>query len=303
MPTGRWRPHAVLTDDDLPGLWEQLGIPGVIDVHTHFLPEPVMRKVWAYFDAARDNYGIEWPITYRASDDERLARLRAMGVLRFTSLVYAHKAGMAAWLNDWSLDFADSVPECLPTATFYPEPDAPAYVADALARGARVFKVHLQVSDFDPRAPLLDPVWALLAEAGAPVVTHCGSAPLPGRFTGPGPIGEVLARHRDLRLIVAHLGADEFTEFLDLAEHRPHTWLDTTMGLTDFMQAMRPFPPDRLPQLRELAAAGRVLFGSDFPNIPYPFAHQVQVLSDHGLDMPQMLWHAPNALFDSGVSG
>lgn len=287
----------MLTDEELPQLWESLGIPGIVDVHTHFLPEPVMKKVWAYFDDAGSNYGIQWPITYRWQDDERLAHLRGMGVLRFTSLVYAHKPGMAAWLNDWSLDFAAEVPDCLPTATFFPEPGAEEYVAHALERGARVFKIHLQVGGFDPRDPALTGVWGQLAEAAVPVVTHCGSAPLPGRFTGPGPIGEVLAAFPDLRLVVAHLGADEFEDFLDLVARREHTWLDTTMGLTDFMQALRPFPPSRLPQLRDLSAQGKVLFGSDFPNIPYPFAHQVEVLVEHGLDMPRLLWDAPASLF------
>jgi uncharacterized protein len=32
-------------------LWEPLGLPGIIDVHTHFMPKSVMDKVWQYFDA------------------------------------------------------------------------------------------------------------------------------------------------------------------------------------------------------------------------------------------------------------
>ncbi len=287
----------MLTDGDLPGLWRELGIPGAIDVHTHFLPAPVMRAVWAYFDEAEANYGVAWPITYRWQDDERLAHLRDMGILRFTSLVYAHKPQMAAWLNDWSLDFAAEVPDCLPTATFYPESAAGEYVAAALRRGARVFKVHLQVGDFDPRDPLLDQVWGHLAEAEVPVVVHCGSAPLPGRFTGVEPIADVARRFPHLRLIIAHLGAGEFAEFLDLARTRPHTWLDTTMGLTGFMQGLRPFPVELMPSLRAAAADGQVLFGSDFPNIPYSFAHQVEVLLEAGLDMPEVLWRAPARLF------
>ncbi len=287
----------MLTDADLPGLWRDLGLPGVVDVHTHFLPEPVMRKVWAYFDAAGENYGVPWPIEYRWGDDERLAHLRSMGVRRFTSLVYAHKPGMAEWLSRWSLEFAAMVPECIPTATFYPEPGAATYVAESLEAGARLFKVHVQVGDFDPRDRLLEPVWGQLAEAGVPALVHCGSAPLAGRFTGPEPIGEVLTRFARLPVIVAHLGAGEFGEFLNLTRDRPLTWLDTTMGLTDFMQAMTPYPVRRLAELRELSAQGRVLFGSDFPNIPYPYAHQVQVLADAGLDLRQVLWDAPQALF------
>jgi len=298
MPSGPWPPRDdVLTDADLPGLWRELGIPGAIDVHTHFLPTPVMRAVWSYFDEAEANYGVAWPITYRWQDDERLAHLRAMRILRFTALVYAHKPGMAAWLNDWALEFAADVPDCLPTATFYPELEARDYVGSALRRGARVFKVHMQVGDFDPRDHLLDPVWGQLADAAVPVVVHCGSAPLPGRFTGPGPIGEVVHRFPDLRLIVAHLGAGEFEEFLELTETRPHTWLDTTMGLTGFMQDLRPFPEELLPRLRAASSEGRMLFGSDFPNIPYAYAHQVEVLLEAGLDMSEVLWGAPARLF------
>jgi hypothetical protein len=293
----------VLTDADLPSLWHGLGIPGVCDVHTHFMPEAVMRSVWAYFDAAGDNYGVPWPIEYRWADDARLNHLRALGVRKFTALVYAHKPGMAEWLSRWAIDFASHVPDCLPTATFYPEPEAERYVSEALARGAQVFKVHLQVGDFDPRDPLLDPVWGLLADAAVPVLIHCGSAPLAGRFTGPGPIGEVLDRFPRLRVIVAHLGADEFEVFLDMVQARENTWLDTTMALTDFMQQLRPFPVGRLAQLRALSGQGKVLFGSDFPNIPYPYAHQVEVLSDHGLDMPEVLWRAPVRLFGVQASG
>ena len=40
--------------------------------------------------------------------------------------------------------------------------------------------------------------------------------------------------------------------------------------------------PDR-PRLRELGLAGKVLLGSDFPNIPYPYAHQLDALA--GLDL------------------
>jgi hypothetical protein len=287
----------VLTDADLPSLWHELAIPGAVDVHTHFLPEAVMHSVWRYFDAAEDNYGVPWPIEYRWDDDARLDHLRAMGVRRFTALVYAHKPGMAAWLSRWALDFASRTPDCLPTATFYPEPGVQRYVSEAVAGGAQVFKIHLQVGDFDPRDRLLDPVWGLLADAAVPVLIHCGSAPLSGRFTGPGPIGEVLDRFPRLRVIVAHLGADEFEAFLDMVQARENTWLDTTMALTGFMQQLRPFPPDRLAQLRTLSGQGKVLFGSDFPNIPYPYAHQVEVLSDHGLDMPEVLWRAPARLF------
>ena len=116
--------------------WTRLGLPGLVDVHVHFMPKPVMDKVWAYFDAAGPLVGTPWPIAYRTDEADRLARLRAFGVRAVPSLVYPHKPGMAAWLNQWSAGFAAGRPQVLQSATFYPEPEAAAYVTDALDAGA-----------------------------------------------------------------------------------------------------------------------------------------------------------------------
>nr|WP_203643166.1 amidohydrolase family protein [Streptomyces sp. SID14478] len=255
-------------------------MPGLVDVHTHFMPDRVLRKVWAYFDAAGPLVGSEWPITYREEEEQRLARLREFGVVAFTSMLYPHKAGMAEWLNGWAADFAARTPDCLHTATFFPEPGAEAYVRRAIEAGARVFKAHVQVGAYDPNDPLLDPVWGLLAEAGVPVVTHCGSGPAPGKHTGPEPMARVLERHPRLPLVVAHLGMPEYAQFLDLAERHQEVRLDTTMAFTDFCERKMPFPRAELGRLRDLG--DRVLLGSDFPNIPYPYVHQLEAIERLG---------------------
>lgn len=262
-------------------LYRRLGLPGLIDVHTHFMPERVLRKVWAYFDSAGPLTGRPWPITYRDEESVRLATLRGFGVRAFTSLVYPHKPAMAAWLNDWAADFAGRVPDCLHTATFYPEPDAAEYVATALSQGARIFKCHIQVGDYDPNDPLLDLVWGALADAGVPVLIHCGSGPAPGTFTGPEPITELLRRFPRLRLIIAHMGMPEYRDFLDLAQRYPGVHLDTTMAFTDFTEADIPFPASDRGLLLDLG--DRILFGSDFPNIPYPYQHALAALERLGL--------------------
>lgn len=164
-------------------IWQELGIPGIVDVHTHFMPKSVMDKVWAYFDSAGPLVGRPWPITYRADESQRVTTLRDFGVLRFTSLVYPHKPQMAAWLNQWAAQFAAQTPDCIHTATFFPEPGAADYVREAIDAGVGVFKVHVQVGAFSPTDPLLVPVWGLIEDAGVPVVIHCGSGPAPGEFT------------------------------------------------------------------------------------------------------------------------
>ncbi|MEU5594775.1 amidohydrolase family protein [Streptomyces sp. NPDC020298] len=261
---------------------ERLGLPGLVDVHTHFMPERVLRKVWGYFDSLSPvTGGIEWPITYRHEETERLAVLRKFGVRAFTAMLYPHKPGMAEWLNQWAADFARRTPDCLHTSTLFPEAGVEIYVREAVEAGARVFKAHLQVGAYDPADETLDPAWGLLSEAGIPVVMHCGSGPAPGKHTGPGPVARMLARHPRLRLVVAHMGMPEYEDFLDLAERYEEVRLDTTMAFTDFAERSAPFPQRALPRLADLGE--RILLGSDFPNIPYPYVHQLAALERLGL--------------------
>ena len=287
-------------DADVPRFWRELGLPGLVDVHVHFLPEQVQAKVWEYFGRARDHYGTAtWPITYRLPVEERLEVLDRLGVRAFSTLPYPHKPGMAAWLNDWSAGFADGRPQVLQSATFYPEPEAAGYVAEALDRGARLFKVHVQVGAFDPRDRLLDDVWARLEQTGTPVVIHCGSGPLAGEHTGPVPMAGLLQRFPRLQLVIAHLGMPEYAEFLDLAEGYERVHLDTTMFATDFTErGSNAFDRALLPRLSDLR--GKVLLGSDFPSIPYPYAHQLEAL--HRLDLGEewlraVLWGNGARLF------
>lgn len=254
--------------------WQGLGLPGLIDLHVHFMPPNVLAKVWAFFESG--HAGRPWPMVYKQSEDERVELLRAFGVVRFGALPYPHKADMAAWLNSWSAEFAARTPDAVHSSTFFPEPGALGYVTKAVDSGARLFKSHLQVGGYDPRDERLDQVWGLLAEAGLPVVVHCGSMPTPGSFTGPGPMSEILARHPRLKLIVAHLGGAEYTEFLDLLDQYPGVYLDTTMAFSDFMNDIAPFPAELLPRLVD--AGDRIVLGTDFPSIPYPYVHQLQVL-------------------------
>jgi len=268
-------------DADVPGWWERLGLPGLIDIHTHFMPPQVLAAVWRYFDNATEHYGTPWPVHYRGTEAERLETLRELGVRRFTALVYPHKPDMAESLNRWARDFAAHTPDCAPSGTFYPEPSALSYVREALEAGTRVFKVHVQVGEFDPRDRLLEAVWGSLAEAAVPVVVHCGSGPLPGRHTGPGPFGEVLAAHPQLTAVIAHCGAPEYAEHVAMAERYANVHLDTTMVGTAFMNQLAPVSADVIARLGALQ--DRVVLGTDFPNIPYPFGDQIAALEGFGL--------------------
>jgi hypothetical protein len=270
------------SDEDVPAWVDSLGLDGLVDIHVHFLPEAVMNKVWAYFDQAEVHYGMPWPVHYRTSESERLETLRALGVQQFAPLVYPHKPGMGEWLTTWALEFAERVPEAVPTATLYPEPSAVSYVDAALRAGARCFKAHVQVGAYDPRDDLLDGAWGALADAGVPVVVHCGHGPLRGGHTGLDVFGAVLARHPRLTAVLAHAGMPEYEAAFELVRRHPRVYLDTTMVGVPFAQRMAQLPPDWTDRLVD--SADRVVLGTDFPNIPYPYAVQLKAIAGWAAD-------------------
>ncbi len=153
----------------------------------------------------------------------------------------------------------------------------------------------MQVGEFDLDDPLLDPVWGLLAEAGTPVVVHAGHAPVGNDFTGPAPMARVLAAHPRLCLVVAHLGAPDYLDFMSFADTYDRVHLDTTMTFTDFWETT--YPDGMLARLADLG--DRILLGTDFPTIPYPYGHQLEGLErlELGDDwLRAVCWHNAEAL-------
>ena len=125
------------------------------------------------------------------------------------------------------------------------EPDAEAVVREALGTlGLRGLKLHCHVQRMAPDDPRLDVVYQLASDAERPILIHAGrepSNPAYGLNTralcGVDAVERVLQRFPKLKLIVPHLGADEFVEYGALLERYPNLWLDTTMVVGDY------FPP------------------------------------------------------------
>jgi predicted TIM-barrel fold metal-dependent hydrolase len=285
-----------MTDEEIPQFLEELGIPGIIDAHVHFLPERLQQAVWRWFDGLTP----AWPVTYRSPAPDRLATLARLGVRHHTALAYAHQPGMLRFLNDYTLGLAVAEPAVIPCFTIYPEPGAGQETDRCLRAGGRCVKVHLQVGGFDATDPLLDESWGLLQDAGVPVVIHAGAvADGSGneQWCGPEPVRRLLARFARLRLVIAHLGAPDYDEFLSLAEQHPGVWLDTAMVFTN-PPYLSPFPSRLVPRLAGLGH--RIAFGSDFPTIPHALAAQLSGLSALGLGdswLRDLLWHNGTRLF------
>ncbi|MDT2009031.1 amidohydrolase family protein [Rhodococcus opacus] len=158
------------------------------------------------------------------------------------------------------------------------EKSAAGYVAEAIRVGhARLQVPHPGGAVLTQRSAPRSRV-GCAAGVGCPTVIHCGSGPAPGTYTGPEPIAELLSRYPRLHLIIAHMGLPEYRKFLDLAGKYPNVYLDTTMAFTDYTEAATPFPRDEVHRLSDLQE--RIVFGSDFPNIPYPYLDALEVSPD-----------------------
>jgi predicted TIM-barrel fold metal-dependent hydrolase len=206
---------------------------------------------------------------------------RSVAAHRFDAawlLPYAHKAGVAASINEWSATAARRYPRLIPGATFHPaDPDLSELARQALVElGLRVVKLHCSVGDFAPSDPRLRPLWATAARLGVPVVIHAGRRS-PGETAADelDDLVPVLRAEPGLRLVLAHAGYPATARALELMGEFDNLYADVT-PVWD-----RPVPVGR-PELEALA--GRFLFGSDAPNNPVPAAEQARWFEALGLD-------------------
>lgn len=264
-------PLPALNDEEGPRL--PTNLPPVVDAHVHLFPDRVFESIWRWFDT----HG--WPIRYKLKTPETLEFLFSRGVTKVVALHYAHKAGMARALNDYVAALAAQDARIIGLATVFPgEPDAKQILKDAFAKGLSGVKLHCHVQCFAPDAPELHEIYEACAEAGKPLVMHAGREPAspaykcdPYALCAADRIERVLKDHPRLKLCVPHLGADEFDDYTRLLEQHDSLWLDTTMVAANY------FPLDVPRRIFEVRPE-RILYGTDFPNLPYAWDREVKHL-------------------------
>ena len=188
-----------------------------------------------------------------------------MGVRRFSALPYAHKPGVATLPQRLGAGFAADVPESLWSATFYPEPEAAAYVARPGRRRRRDLQAAPAGGGVPPRRP------AAATRCGARSRTpgcrsSCTPAPgrsatrSPGRRRGAGAGAVPAAGARG-----GPHGAPECEEFL--------RWPSATSGSASTPRWCSPTSSPPLPPATAAAArdlGDKVLLGTRLPDHPLP---------------------------------
>jgi predicted TIM-barrel fold metal-dependent hydrolase len=246
----------------------------MIDVHVHLHPRRLFAAIRRWF-AERS----PWELTH-ATEPESVARTLAdAGVERFVFCSYAHKPGIARELNGWLAATSRALDgRGLPLATVHLDDADPAGdVRAALDDGCIGLKVHEDVQRLAVDDPRFAPVFARVAERDGFVLAHVGPIPWSSDTRdGPARVERVLERHPGLRLVVAHLGAPDSRRYFALMRSRPTLYLDTTMAFAGS------FAPEITAGEIE-AVAGRVVYGTDYPNIPYEYERERAKLETLGL--------------------
>jgi uncharacterized protein len=250
------------------------GLPSVIDAHVHIFPGDMFSAVWRWFD----DYG--WHIRYRMTSSRIFEFLLSHGIQHIIAFQYAHKPGIANMLNTYMAEkcslFNNRVTGL---ATVFPgEPDAENLLQEAFDSGLGGLKLHTHVQCFDMNSYPLNCLYECCRINNKPVVIHAGREPKspayrcdPYQLCSAEKVEHIVKDFPDLRICVPHLGFDEILAYKEMIEKYDNLWLDTAMAAADY------FPIEGEIDLG-CYRSDRVMYGSDFPNIPYAWDRELKLL-------------------------
>ena len=276
----------------LPAIHDQEGesvperLPPVVDAHVHVFPGNIFSAIWAWFDENA------WPIRYRMSSSEALRYLLDRGVRHVIALQYAHKPGISQMLNRYMAKKCEEFPGKITgmAAVFPGEPDAEKILKEAFGHGLKGVKLHAHVQCFDMNSEEMNRLYDLCQSEQKPMVMHVGREPKskayrcdPYQICRADKLERVLRDFPGLRICVPHLGMDEISAYKKMTEKYDNLWLDTTMVLADY------FPMKGAIELGSFRA-DRVMYGSDFPNIPYAWDRELRWFERSGLPRENLEW-------------
>ncbi|MFN2546105.1 MAG: amidohydrolase family protein [Myxococcales bacterium] len=246
----------------------------IVDAHVHLFPDRLAEAIRRWFDAHA------WSIEHRIGVDAAVATLREGGIDGCVALPYVHKPGMSDAVNDFTAALALRHPDMVwPCCTVFPgEAGNEERLEKALSGVFRGVKIHCHVMKIAPDDARLDVVWRASARHRKPVTIHCGPEPsLPGYgidtrdVSGADRLKRALDRHPGAIAIVPHLGVDESEKFEAMLRDYPGLYLDTTMACTGY------FPYEPSPDIIR-RNPDRILYGTDFPNLPYAWDRELKTI-------------------------
>lgn len=254
------------------------GLPPVVDAHVHVFPDDLSIAIQGWFD----RHG--WPIRHRLKAEDVAPFLLSRGVGHVVVMCYAHRPGVSGSLNRFMASIAMQDSRIIALGTVFPgEAGVRGVLEEAFGLGLAGVKLHAHVQCIPVDAPETHEVAGLCEEHNKPLVLHAGREPRspayacdPYEICGARKVKNLLRDHPGLKLCVPHLGMDEYDAHRRLIEEHDNLWLDTTMALAGY------FPGASPPSLTSFRP-DRVLYGTDFPNLPYAWDRELKRIIQCGL--------------------
>lgn len=249
----------------------------IIDFHVHLFPDRMFDAVWNYFSS-----GYRWDVIYKMYYRDCIKYLRERGVEKIVYSNYAHREGIAGSLNDWNVRILDDDPGLYCFAAYHPGDAEGQSMAEKVLDHPRVlgFKLHLLVQRFYPNDTRLYPLYDMVMERNKRILFHVGTGPVGNEFVGLAEFRKLLERYPSLAANVAHMGAYEYSGFMELLDDHPGLYLDTAFAFFREMQGMGMFDlgNESLEKHRN-----RIVYGSDFPNLIFSRESEIETLLGYNL--------------------
>ena len=274
------------------------GLPRVIDAHVHIFPDKIFSAVRSWFDAHA------WKIRYQEKSENLISFLLDHGVSRVVALQYVHKPGIASSLNHYMSKICQGFQgRVIGMATVFPgeKGGGVRILEQAFDAGLCGVKLHAHVQCFDMNQADMTPLYGICARENKLMILHVGQESKsdhdlcdPYEICRAEKLEKVLKAFPTLKICVPHLGFDEIHPYRTLIEKYDNLWLDTAMVLTDY------FPKGNRVGL-ESYRLDRIMYGSDFPNIPYAWDRELLWLQNSSLsqgDLEQVLHKSAETFFD-----
>jgi predicted TIM-barrel fold metal-dependent hydrolase len=263
-------PDAERTTPDTPDVVDSR-FRGATDCHVHLMPARLMAAIR---DSLHDAAGWEFP--HPVDRESMEAFLRGHGVERYCALPYAHKPDIARELNEWVLARGAESEMCVPFATVHGEDEVRDVVREAFEAGARGLKFQCPVQRCGPADPRLDPAFELAAEYDRPILFHAGTAPMfeDSPHVGVDQFRQFCESYPEVRACSAHMGTFEHEQFFDVLRDHENAYLDTCFAMSAAAPRSMDFEPSAVGDEIFEEFAGRIMYGSDYPNIPHEYADE-----------------------------
>jgi uncharacterized protein len=243
----------------------------VIDVHVHLYPERRLGGLMRWIHRGIPGHPVPVDVTVEAI----VTDLRAAGVERFLAAVFPLAPGEARELNRFNADLSRGLPEMIPLGTVHPDdPDPGAEAREAIeVLGLRGIKLHPMMMGIDVGDPRLMPVYALLQDAGLPLLIHTGFEEGYGRTVRREDWERLFRAFPRLTVLLAHMFFPDLPYAFSLLPRFENVVLDATnvFGMMLWPDGPLPFGISRPRWGREELIAAiemhpeRIVFGGDHP--------------------------------------